>query len=258
MANIRGLDVTVDSWTNNTHFISGGQGVQSASLNLTSDEQNTSILGTIPQQYIPGLRNWSGTLTNRINPAALGLLGSVTFATGYVVRAFAWTMNIDFAIIPNDEFDLDERTRTYETGEMGWSGTYSVNVDDTTFLNTNANWWASDPAAATFLYKATHTLGGNIMIGGHSLNIDRASHVQNEISYRGSGALAAVGASNPLFPDGDVFSAPGEIQMTLGSGPEVSGTAIPTSVAIVVPYQAPVTVTVNFQGSGPLSIEAPA
>ncbi len=120
-----------------------------------------------------------------------GVLGLVTFATGYTTNVDTWTLTIE--VDEHSVTDFSPVTAGWDSFHMGqkrWSGSYTAFVDDTAQMDANANWMGGPAAAAaTFGMDAARTYSGSIWITGSTVDTSPGDMVKVTFNFRGEDLL---------------------------------------------------------------------
>lgn len=277
MAAVTGINAKVTSWANHTSLVTTGSGSTgteafNSTLNIVADGHDVTTYaasGASAMSNITGLKSWSGTITQYINPAAIGSEGLVTYAAGYVVNAKSWTLTINVNTHDVTDFNSSGVTwRDFITGLYGWGGSYAANVDGTTAVSLPGG--TSSDADAEFKIKdhvsgtADHVLQGNIITTQTGLSLPVSGLAEVTYNYTGNGALEIEGDGDDttIFADLDdggtpnVFSVPaaGELVLQAASSRTYTGNAMVSSIQLTVNVGDPIQIVTNFQGTSTLTI----
>lgn len=271
----------VTSWgssTANSDLISNGLAPASFELSMSVPENDVTVFSASAQNraWIPGLGEWSGTITSQISPAALGANGSVTFS-GLGGNISGYTLNLNANATESTVFSgSGVAWKTFLPGLFDWSGTFTGDLDDTTAIVTGASSggtiWTLGGATASLVLKlldegtTDHTFTGNAYVTQASPSIRIGEKAGASYNFRGTSNLTAAGQTagntytNPF--EYDITNNTGVIQrpaadpivLTADTGRTYEGSAFWTSIAISCAVDQPITVTVGFRGSGALDI----
>lgn len=254
------------SWASpNGGFTSSGAADYSWTANLEADEFDVTAFnasGITSKSWISGLRSVTGELRVRYAPATIGSGGLVTFASGYVVGAHQYALNLACDAFDVTQFNATPPTvKTFIPGLISWDGSYRCWYDDTTAL---AQVGGIASAAATFKIvedgvSNDHTLAGNIFTKGAPATVNVGTPAEVEYAYRGDGVLTAAGTGgaafpNPIFPVGAVTCAASTLTLTAATGRTLAFSAFWTRISLEVNVSQPIVLTIGFQGSGAVTI----
>lgn len=259
---IGGTSGLVTSWGSNTQLIETGHRPAQFTLDVSADSPNVTGFvsgGTSSTLAIPGMRTVSGTirgLSIANSGPLVGVLGSVTYSSGYVSNLRSWEIAI--ACDPQNATALGVSAtqngwHQFVPGLVSWSGSYSAMQDDTTPLVAPAK--SSDPAAATFVVYTNKYFGGNIV--STRLGADTAVDAVGtaEYSFVGSGTCTVTDASGTLPFAAGAIPRPttGTLLLQSVTNQTFSVSAFWTAVRMSVTPDAAVSVEVDFQGTGELT-----
>ena len=230
---------------------------KSVTINATGLELDTTgFTGSlVVRDWINGIREWTGTLECELAAPISGHVGTITFASGYVANANAYTMDLSVTELDVTPFAPTARWKTYIPSIWGWNGTYSCYIDDTTALKTAGT---PDPSAsATFTVNSTgtNTLAGSIQITGASKNaaVGTASNVT--YNYRGDGQLTAAGSAN-IYTAGTLsIPATSVMTVTWHSGRTWAGSCFLTGISLSTGVGQSARATLTVRGTGQPSID---
>ncbi len=122
--------------------------------------------------------------------AIAGKGGNVTFASGYKVGVYTWTLDYVADALEVTTF-ADQGFRSYIGGLRGFSGTYECRLDDTTKIEHPGR-----PAAyAEFFATAGVQYNGDIIITGISLSVAVDGVATAAMTFTGSGHIVISGIS---------------------------------------------------------------
>ena len=122
--------------------------------------------------------------------AVAGKGGNVTFASGYKVGVYTWTLDYVADALEVTTF-ASLGFRDYIGGLRGFSGTYECRLDDTTYIEHPGR-----PAAyAVFFVTPGVQYNGHIIITGISLSVAVDGVATAAFSYTGSGHVQISGIS---------------------------------------------------------------
>lgn len=260
MAAVTGITGAVTSWAGaqNTQLIATGSEPSSFTLNFEGQEFDTTTFSSAGvSSFIKGLSAWSGQIVQQLKTPATGDLGLVTFSAGYAANLNAWDMAVDVPALEVTAFGAT--VRSYIPGKLSWGGSFGGYLDGTTVATMVGN--SNEPATGTFKLREAgavdDTLAGSIFTTRADLNA--SPEAVNAVSYtfRGSGNLtqSTPSAGTTVFPTG-VVARPtvGSLVLTASTGRTFTGDAFWTRVAISQVVNQLVTVTIDFQGTGALTI----
>lgn len=246
------------------YLINSGTDPYSASLTITGESFDTTPFAStapVAATNIAGLQSWSGSFNGRFpaGGAASGHLGLVTFGSGYATNVRGWTITGSIAAL-----DVTAQASTAPTwmsflpGLYTYSGSYECLVDDTTAIS------ACTSGSATFRISTESTndneLAGNIVVTGVSVNGQVGDRWLVTVSFVVSGVLTTDGDSS-LFevaaagtPDDLETPEATAISIRVDGSRVYSGNAFETGWTISSAIGSQVSVSVNFQGTGALTI----
>lgn len=254
----------VTSWagTENSALITGGSAPSEFTLNSQADEFDSTPLSgtTAARTYAAGMYNLSGTIRTRVEPLRLGTGGFITASGAYLTNLKGWQMNISRPALPADVQVNGTGTiyRAFLPGIYSWDGSWTAFFDDTTVCVLPGTAYAS--AVFKILEESggtDHTLTGNIITTGMGIPIRVGELSQVTYNYRGSGALtsAGSGAVTPIFAVGAwPSSAAGSLVLQAVTNQTFTQSAFWTRIALSVPVDGPITLDIDFQGTGALTI----
>ena len=262
MAVFVGASGLVTSWSSNTQLIETGHRPATFDLRVQADTPDVTgfASGLKAFSHIPGLRSVTGTirgLSIANSGPLIGNLGSVTYSGGYVTNVRGWTLNVECSALESTAFGASDTTngwKQFVPGMLRWGGTYSAQQDDTTPLVAPGK--SGDPAAATFVVYTSKSFGGSIVSESLDASVATDAIATAEYAYRGSGDLTVTDASGTLPFAAGVIPRPtaGTLTLTAITNQTFAISAFWTAVRMVVVQDQAVTVEVDFQGSGALTI----
>lgn len=252
----------VTSWagTENSALITGGSAPSEFTLNMGADEFDTTALsgsGVTTMAYLPGMYNLSGTIRSRIEPMRLGTAGFITASSAYLTNLRGWTMNLVRQSLPADvqTSGAAQTYRAFLPSLIDWNGTWTAFLDDTT-----AAVIPGTSYSATFRLiddTTDHTLAGTIITTGAGIPVRVGNTSEVTYNYRGSGAITAAGsgAVTRLFPTSPIpSSAAGSLVLQAVTSRTYTMSAFWTRIGLNVPVDGPITVDIDFQGTGAVTI----
>ena len=238
---------------------------QAASVTQSADDVNYPEATAGLLTSVNSLRTITGTLDGLLPVPEIGNAGAVAFDTGtegYDANVQSWSMNINVAAVDTTAFGgsgVDTRYRTFIPGNYEWSGTFSAIIDDAEALHQAGEDGAVD---ATFTLSSGDTLAGAIYTTqlGAPLTINGLAIVN--YSFRGSGALTAVGTNN-IITAGAGIALPSALTLTFeyadNTTPgEFEVSAFWNSLSVTVSPGDMTRVQVGWQGSGAVTNNTPA
>ena len=246
------------------YLINSGTDPYSATLNIAGESFDTTPFASttpVAVNYISGLQSWSGSFGGRFpaGGAASGHLGNVTFASGYATNVRGWTITASV-----QAHDVTAQSGTaptwmdYQPGLYSYSGSYECLVDDTTAISSCTS------GSATFRISTESTndneLSGSIVVTGVAVNGQVGDKWSVTVSFVVNGNLSADGDSSLFNVDSagtpDELETPEATAISIRvSGSRVySGDAFETGWTISSTIGSQVSVSVNFQGTGALTI----
>lgn len=250
----------VTSWagTQNTAIIQSGSGPWEFSLNYDAPTEDVTPFngsGVVFARNLANLRQWSGSISTRLTTAVLGSTGLVTFASGYVVNARAWVININTEAKDTTIFSGSGVTnRSFVPGIINWGGTYDTLLDNTTAIT------APGAAAASATFKMVEdgatdrTLAGNIIVNAIPVSVQIGEVPTAQFAFTGDSTLTAAGTGG-FFPSGALVAPEtGSLVLQAYTGRTYTGDAFFTGVSINCAVDGVITATINFQGTGALTI----
>lgn len=262
MASISGITGEVTSWTGtgNANLFGTAAADAAFTLNISAPEIDTTAFGATTAEYGANLISWGGSFTSRIEAANIGVAGSVAWAGSF---AYATTIRRWAITITADEIDItpfgtsSTFYRNFIFGLVRWSGVYEGFLDDTTAITRPALIHEATNAAAITLNMGDTNdhLTGDAFVTSIDPIVQPSEANQVTHAFRGTGDLAS-GSASSFFPvsTDPVIPVNGTLVLTASSGRTYTGTAFWTSIQIVCPTDGIVTATVNFRGSGTLTI----
>lgn len=246
------------------YLINSGTDPYSASLTITGESfDSTPFASTAPvaASNIAGLQSWSGSFSGRFpaGGAASGHLGNVTFSSGYATNVRGWTIT---ASVPALDVTAQGSTAptwmSYLPGLYSYTGSYECLVDDTTAIS------ACTSGSATFRISTESTndneLSGNIVVTGVAVNGQVGDRWSVTVSFVVSGNLSTDGDSSLFEVDSagtpDPLATPEAttINIRVDGSRDYEGDAFETGWTISSAIGSQVNVSVNFQGTGALTI----
>lgn len=250
----------VTSWagTQNTALIQSASGPYEFTLNMEAPTEDVTPFngsGVTFTSNIPNIRSWSGSITTRFTTALIGSSGLVTFGSGYTANTRAWTLDLTNDAKDTTVFNGSGVTyRTFVPGLLSWGGTYETYVDNTTALV----FPGASAASATFKLvedgATDRTLAGNIIASSVPVTVQVGELPTATFTYVGSGTLTAAGSAN-FFPSGAIVAPEtGSLVLQSYTSRTYTGDAFFTSVSISCAVDGVITATINFQGTGALTI----
>ena len=255
----------VTSWggTENSALITGGSAPSEFTLNSGADEFDTTALngsGVSAMTRAPGMYNVSGSIRTRVEPMRLGTGGFITASGAYLTNLKGWNLNITRPAFPADVQVNGTGTayREFLPGIYSWGGSWTAFFDATTPVVLPGT--AYTAAVFKILEEAAgtdHTLTGNIVTTGMGVPVKVGDLSQVTYNFEGSGALtsAGSGAVTPIFAVGAwPSSAAGALVLQAVTNQTFSLSAFWTRIGLSVPVDGPITVDIDFQGTGALTI----
>lgn len=258
MAITTGIAGAVTSWASNTQFIATGSEPAAFTLEFEGQEFDTTTFASAGiSSFLKGLSGWRGQITQQIKTPATGDLGLVTFTAGYTTNLTYWDLAVDVA--EHETTTFGATTRAYIPGKLSWGGSFGGYADDTALLTMVGN--SSEPATGTFKVREAggtdDTLSGSIFTTRADTGASPDAVVPANYTYRGSGALtqSTPSAGTTIFPTGAVARpTTGSLVLTATTGQTFTGDAFWTRAGVRVAVNELIVVTLDFRGSGALSI----
>lgn len=261
MAAVTGILGAVTSWagTFNTSLLTGTRPAQFV-LNMAGDDLDTTAFADSGvETHIKGLSSWSGSFTAQLATPANGNLGLVTFSAGYTTNLNAWNLTANANALETTAFTGTEKT--FIPGTINWGGTFSGYGDGTTAVTAVGN--ASEPATLTLKYQEAGAVDNQISGSAFTtaLGYTTTPNAVNAVSYsfRGTGALThadTTAGTTAVWTKNTALATPvaGSMVLTTTTSRTLTGSAFWTGINISVGVNQATVVTVNFQGSGALTI----
>ena len=236
---------------------------QAASVTQSADDVNYPEASAGLLTSVDSLRTITGTIDGLLPTPEIGNNGAVAYSDGYAANVQSWSMNINVAAVDTTSFGgsgVSARNRTFIPGNYEWSGTYSAIVDDATGLDEAGE---DTAGAATFTLSSGDTLAGNIYTTQLGLPLTINGLAIANYSYRGSGALTAVGTNNIVTAGaGIVLPAAETLTFRFADAAATDGTlavsAFWTSLSVTVAPGEMTRVQVGWQGTGAVTNTDPA
>lgn len=253
----------VTSWsgTENSALITGGSAPYEFTLNSSADEHQATALsgsGVSARAFSPGLYNLSGSIRSRIEPMRLGTAGFITASGAYLTNLKGWTLNLTRPANPADvqTSGTAQSYRGFLPGIIEWDGSWTALLDDTTAVVLPGSAYAS--AVFRLIDDSTdHTLTGNIQTTSMAVPVVLGQTSDVTYNFKGSGTIATAGSGSVtrLFPTNPIPSnAAGTLVLQSVTSRTYTMSAFWTKIAIGVPVDGPITVDIDFQGTGALTI----
>lgn len=270
MTVVNGLAGKVTSWSGYTALI----GTLAKPLGITldmqggnSDKTGFGSSGVIVKANNPTLRSYLARIQGYfLNAGPVnGSTGLITFASGFVAHAHAFTLEItwdeeQYAVFNGSGVD----DWSYAPLLASWRGTWTTYLDsDTAFSDIDG---ATDSsAAATFkLFENTvdDTLAGNIIVTGGPVQVPVNGLPTLQYSFMGDGQLTAAGTvlgvtGTGIFDDSAktlVTPTPGSLVWQIAASRTVTATAFPNRVAIGCQIGQTTTLDIDARISGGITI----
>jgi|SRR5690606_12549737 len=238
-----------------------------ATITEVCDEIETTPLGSGVGRFIPGLRSWSGSITaNAFATPRLGNVGLVTWsAGGYALHVESFDLTLEAGSHDITSFSGTPPTyRIFRPDYVRGSGTFNARIDSETSLVGPHAPGATLPTL-TLTYgsdTSANAISGPAMIQQMQANMARGSLSTVAYSFRFVGTITPSGTSSlfgttafgiPLWAsDGDTTNT--LLTLTAASGKTFSGDAFWTRIGLRCAVGESPEVTVDFQGSGALTI----
>ena len=127
--------------------------------------------------------------------AISGKSGQVTFASGYRMGVYTWSIDYTADALEVTTF-ASNGYREYIPGLRGWSGSYECRLDDSVKVSHPGK----PVATATFLAISGIQYSGNVIITGISLSVAVDGVATATFSFQGSGYLAIAGVTTTTAP----------------------------------------------------------
>lgn len=270
MAVINALAGKVTSWSGYSALLSTL--MKPAAINLdmqggASDSTGFGSSGVIVGSKLAQMRSYLARISGWFpNSPANGTTALVTYASGFVTHAHAFTLEITWGAEQYAVFNgsgVDDWS--YSPMLANWRGTWTSYLDGST--NFSDIHGATDaPAAATFKLlenTADDTLAGTIIVTGGPVSVPLASGLPTvQYSFEGSGQLTAAGTvlaatGTGIFDDSAhtlVTPTPGSLIWQTAASRTVTASAFPTRVAFGVSMNGTTTLQVDARVSGGLTI----
>jgi len=235
---------------------------QAATFTQAADDVNYPENAAGLLTSVDSLRTVTGTIDGLLPTPEIGNAGAVAYSDGYAANVQSWSMNINVAAVDTTAFGgsgLSTRYRTFIPGNYEWSGTYSAIVDDATKLEEAGE---DTAGAATFTLSSGDTLAGNIYTTQLSAPLTINGLAVATYSFRGSGALTAVGTNN-IITAGAPIALPSASTLTFqyaenNTDGEMEVSAFWTSLGVTVTPGDMTRVQVGWQGTGAVTNNTPA
>ena len=261
---LTGLISSSDTGKPLNYLINSGTDPYSANLTIPKEVFDvTPFASTAPiaVSKIGGLLSWNGSFNGRFpaGSAASGHTGLVTFASGYDTLCRGFTMNATAAA-----FDVTAQASTaptwmdYVPGLYAFSGSYECLVDDTTAIS------VGDEGSATFRISTESTndneLAGSIVASIVAIAGQVGDKWIVTVSFDVDGNLTTDGDSS--FFNVDSAGTPDALETPVATAISIraagsrtySGDAFETGWSISSRINSAIDVSVNFQGTGELTI----
>jgi hypothetical protein len=233
-------------------------------LNLNNPTTPATALtsgGVVHGTVLNTIGDFSGTITGRLSPAKLGNSGFVTASGAYLTNLERWKLSMRCPALPATAMTGSAVTdRSFVPGIITSTGSWTAAIDDTTpLVKPGVSYSATlklleNDANDQTLAATIYTTGApfTVKVGEVSL-VEVPFAVSGDITAAGTGGSG--GIPSPLFAAGVIQRpAVGELILQAHAGRTYTGNAFWTSIDIDVPVDDLITVTVNFQGSGALTI----
>lgn len=267
MAAINGLAATV-AWTGYTGLYASPGYVKPYRFSLNLAGATFPATGFGGSAVIAATNSalpysWSGSLTCRApNTPASGYTGLVTWST-YSTNIREWGLDLAWAEKQVTAFNgTGVSAHDYIPLEASWRGTFAGYLDGTTNVTLPTVPGATYASLALKLLEATtdDTLTGTAAATQISADVGIGTGGDFAYSFEGSGDLVAAGtnygvASSGIFSSGSLITpTAGSLVLTAISGRTFTGNAFPTGVSWRVGVAAGIEATINFRGTGALTI----
>lgn len=270
---IIGVDGAVTSWINGIYAtIIAGLSPNSATLNIFADDFDVTGLGVSPTTSLSGLRSSSGNISGRINFGStprIGSQGLVTFASGYVVHCYAWTVDIQTTAV----HDITE----YNATEPGWKtfrpdrnvarGTFTCRVDNSTDISLPQ---AANAVGAAIVLKwgentSDERLEFNAVVTVAAVRIVTPGVQEVTYSFVSSGTITPYGTAGILGTSATPLAVPtwnydtGSLvshllTLTSRTGQVFTVEAFYTRISISCNISQPLEISIDYQGNGEVAI----
>lgn len=256
MAVLHGISGSVASWGGT--FVANlltKVGFMSFDLKMDAPAGDVTAFTSTIKSKIASVKAWSGTMRGHFNPALAGTTGGVTFASGYTSGARSWAFNVKNNPGDTTPFSPSGGWRTFVPGMNESSGEYETQVDDTALINANASYLGGASASATFSVDGTITFAQSIIVTGQNPIVDISDVDRNRVSWEGTGSITSAGANNPTGVGASSITTPvaGSLVLNANGSRTYTGSAFWSGIRITTPFDGPVTIEVDFQGSGALT-----
>ena len=212
--------------------------------------------------------SWGGSLTCRgINPPQSGYSGNVSWGSGnYSTNVREWTCDVAWGEKETTAFTGSAvNAKTFIPLLASWGGTFAGYIDDTTALELPTLPNGTLQALTLKLFEAGATddeLAGAAAVT--QMGADTGVETGGDFSYgyTGSGTLTATGVGYTVNTSGifdDTTGAlltptAGSLVLTAATSRTYTGNAFPTGVSWRVGVAEAIEVTINFRGTGALTI----
>lgn len=265
MASFVGVNGAVTSWANNTQFITTGSEPIEFDLNMEGLEFDTTAFAAAGiSTYINGLSSWAGQIRQRLKTAQTGDAGLVEWtstAGNYATNIKRWSLAVEVDPHETTAFATTPPTaRTFIPGKLRWGGEFDGYLDGTTAATQPVYSATTNPATLTLRLRDLATddaLSGSAFTTRAPISVSPGGVATIGYSYRGSGNLtqSTPTSGTTVFPTGAVaIPTAGSLVLTAASGRTYTGSAFWTRVTIENAVNEMAAVTIDFQGSGVLTI----
>lgn len=271
MTAINGLAAAV-AWTGYTGLYASPGLIKPYRFTLSIDGgaiETTGFGGSaiITRTNIAAPYSWSGSITCRSpNTPATGFSGSVAWSSGnYSTNVRDWNLNLQCGEKQVTAFDgTGIVAHQFIPLAWSWSGGFTGYIDGTTALALPT---VPGATLATLTLKALEntgttddTLAGTAVVTqvGADVGIDGTGDYS--YAFTGSGDLTAAGdnygvASTGVWSSGALVTpTAGSLVLTAATSRTYTGNAFPTGIAWRVGVDSGIEVTINFRGTGALTI----
>lgn len=214
---------------------------------------------------IPGLRSWNGTISCQLAVPHIGNTGLVTYGSGYVAQVKGFNLTLAADMADTTVFaSTDPTWKSFTPGLVRWNGSYDAFVDSAT--PPHGAGLTAEPAAATF--SLVDDAGGSVdkIIGGNiitqSMGLSVAPGAINTVKYAFIGddqptvtgtyvGAIATDTAGPTYAITTPLA--GALVLQSYTSQTFSGSAFWTSISFKCEVGQPITVDINFQGTGALT-----
>ncbi|MBX3376049.1 MAG: hypothetical protein KF678_03485 [Phycisphaeraceae bacterium] len=214
---------------------------------------------------IPGLKSWSGTISCQLATPRIGNAGLVTYSSGYVANVKSFNISLNADSTDTTVFaSTDPTWKSFTPGIVRWSGSYETFLDSATAPHGAG--MAAEPAAASFALvddagsTADKILAGNVITQSLGISVAPASISTANYAFVGDDQPTVTGTyvgGIMTDPGGGVYSITtpiaGAMVLQSYTSQTFSGSAFWTSISFKCEVGQPITVDINFQGTGPLT-----